>query len=64
MHERTTHVALDDSKRMVVVGILRPGSTEPELRELPKQPVVIRRLFRRLAQRARCARATRRGSRV
>ena len=50
MHEGTTHVALDDSKRKVVVGILRPGSTEPELRELPKEPHLIRRLFQRLTR--------------
>jgi transposase len=43
-------VALDDSKRKVVVGILRPGSTEPELRELPKEPHLIRRLFQRLTR--------------
>jgi transposase len=39
---------LDDSKRKVVVGILRPGVTEPELQELPKEPHLIRRLFQRL----------------
>jgi len=48
MHEHTpTHVALDDSKRKVVVGILRPGAMEPELREMPKEPHLIRRLFQR-----------------
>jgi len=48
MHEGTTHVALDDSKRTIVVGILRPGAAAPELRELPKEPHLIRRLFQRL----------------
>ena len=48
MNEGTTHVALDDSKRKVVVAILRPGATEPEQREMPKEPHFIRRLFQRL----------------
>jgi hypothetical protein len=30
----TTYVALGDSKRKVVVRILRPGDTQPELREI------------------------------
>jgi hypothetical protein len=34
----TTFVALDNSKRKVVVAILRPGATEPEQRELAKEP--------------------------
>ena len=38
MHEGTpTRVALDDGKRKFVVGILRPGVAEPELREIPKE---------------------------
>jgi transposase len=48
MENSTTHVALDDSKRRIVAGILRPGATEPELRELPNDPHHIRRLFERL----------------
>jgi transposase len=48
MKKGTTHVALDDSKRKIVAGILRPGATEPELRELPNEPPPIRRLFERL----------------
>jgi len=48
MDKGTTYVALDDSKRKVVAGILRPGETQPELRELPKEPPLIRRLFQRL----------------
>ena len=30
-----THVALDDSKRVIVAGILRGDATQPELREIP-----------------------------
>ena len=48
MSEGTTHVALDDSKRTVVAAILRPGASEPEQRELPKESHRIRRLFQRL----------------
>ena len=33
MDKDTTYVALDDSKRKIVAGILRPGETQPELRE-------------------------------
>ena len=45
----TTYVRLDDSKRKLVVAILRPGGREPELREMPKEPHLIQRLFRRRA---------------
>lgn len=48
MDKGTTHVALDDSKRRIVAGILRPGDTQPELREIPNEPQYIRRLFERL----------------
>src|SRR5512138_652979 len=48
MENSTTHLALDDSKRRIVAGILRPGATEPELRELPNDPHHCRRLFERL----------------
>jgi transposase len=48
MDKHTTYVALDDSKRKVVVAILRPGPCQPEQRELPKEPHLIQRLFRRL----------------
>jgi hypothetical protein len=41
-------VALDDSKRRIVAGILRPGAPEPELRERPNDPHHIRRLVERL----------------
>jgi len=50
MEKGTTFVALDDSKRKVVVAILRPGASEPEQRELAKEPQLIRRLFQRLAR--------------
>jgi transposase len=48
MEKGTTHVALDDSKRKIVAGILRPEATQPELREVPNDPAHIRRLFDRL----------------
>jgi transposase len=44
----TIYVALDDSKRKLVVAILQAGATEPEAREIPKDPLHIQRLFRRL----------------
>lgn len=50
MEKDTIYVALDDSKRKVVVAILRPGATEPEQREMPKEPHHIQRLFRRLTR--------------
>jgi len=31
-------VALDDSKRKIIAGILRPEDTGPELREMPSDP--------------------------
>lgn len=34
MEKDTTYVALDNSKRKVVVRILRPGNAQPELREI------------------------------
>lgn len=48
MEKDTTYVALDDSKRRIVAGILRPNETAPELREIPNDPQHIRRLFTRL----------------
>lgn len=50
MEKGTTYVALDDSKRKTVAGILRPGATAPELRELPNDAHHIRRLFERLTR--------------
>src|SRR5262249_45879523 len=44
----TIYVALDDSKRKLVVAMLRPGATELEEREIPKDAPQIMRLFRRL----------------
>jgi hypothetical protein len=43
-----THVALDDSKRVIVAGILRADASEPDVREIPNDPHQIRRLFERL----------------
>src|SRR5258708_36914970 len=48
MEKDTTYVALDDSKRKILVGILRSGDTQPELREIANDPRQIRRLFERL----------------
>ena len=48
MDKGTTYVALDDSKRRIVAGIIRPADTEPELREIPNDPQHVRRLFTRL----------------
>ena len=48
MKKGTTFVALDDSKRKLVVGILRPGAEEPEVREIPNEAKLVRRLFERL----------------
>jgi transposase len=48
MEKDTTYVALDDSKRKIVAGILRPGDTAPELQEIPNDPQHVRRLFTRL----------------
>jgi transposase len=48
MGKGTTFVALDDSKRKIVAGILRAGATEPELREIPNEPKLVRRLIERL----------------
>jgi hypothetical protein len=45
MEKDTTYVALDDSKRTIVAGILRPGHAQPELREIPNDPRLIRRLL-------------------
>jgi len=48
MEKDTTYVAMDDSKRKIVAGILRPAAQEPELREIANDPRQIRRLFERL----------------
>ena len=48
MDKDTTYVALDDSKRKIVAGILRPNDTAPELREVANDPHHIRRLLTRL----------------
>jgi transposase len=50
MKQGITHVALDDSKNTIVVGILRPKATEPELRQFPYEPKHLRRFFTRLQQ--------------
>jgi transposase len=44
---------MDDSKRKIVAGILRPEATEPELRSLPNEPRHLRRFFERLQREGR-----------
>lgn len=53
MNEHITHVAMDDSKRKIVAGILRPEATEPELRAMPNEPRHLRRFFERLQREGR-----------
>lgn len=48
MTKDITYVALDDSKRVIVAGILRRSDPVPELRQIPNDPRLIRRLFARL----------------
>ena len=36
MKKDTIFVAIDDSKRTLVLGILRPGADEPEARSIPE----------------------------
>ena len=43
-------MAVDDSKRTLVVGILRPGNDDPELRSIPNEPRHLRRLVARLTR--------------
>jgi transposase len=43
-----THVALDDSKRVIVAGILKADAAVPDVREIPNDPHHLRRLFERL----------------
>jgi DNA-binding phage protein len=43
-----TFVALDDSNRELIVGILRSGDREPELREIANEAKLSRRLLERL----------------
>ena len=53
MNEHVTHVAMDDSKRKIIAGILRPEATEPELRSIPNEPRHLRRFFERLQREGR-----------
>ena len=43
-----TSVALDESKRKLVVRVLRPGDREPEVREITNEAKLTHRLFERL----------------
>jgi hypothetical protein len=45
MKKDTTDVALDDSKKSIVVGILRPRATEPARRAVLNEPRHLRRFF-------------------
>jgi transposase len=53
MDKHITHVAMDDSKRTIVAGILRPGAKEPELRSMPNESRHLRRFFERLQREGR-----------
>ncbi len=55
MNEHITYVGMDDSKRTIVMGILRPGAQEPELRSIPNTPQHLRRFFARLKREGRVA---------
>ncbi|HEV8307501.1 MAG TPA: IS110 family transposase [Methylomirabilota bacterium] len=48
MEQDTIYVGLDDSKRVIVAGILRPGQHEPEGRRIPNEPHAIGQLVKRL----------------
>jgi transposase len=48
MEKNITYVALDDSKRKIVVAILRADAEHPEVREIPNELGPIRRLVERL----------------
>lgn len=48
MKKGITYIAMDDSTRRIVAGILRPGAAKPELRQIPNEPRLLRRLFERL----------------
>ena len=48
MTKDTIFVAIDDSKRTLVLGILRPGADVPETRSIPNEPRHLRRLFTRV----------------
>jgi hypothetical protein len=64
MDKDTTFVALDDSKRTLVVEVLRGGALEPEPREIPNEPKLLRRLRQRLQrERGRCGPVTRQACR-
>lgn len=48
MKKDSIFVAIDDSKRTLVIGILRPGSQEPEVHSIPNEPRHLRRHVQRL----------------
>ena len=48
MKKDTIFVAIDDSKRTLVLGVLRPGADVPEACSIPNEPRHVQRLFARL----------------
>ena len=48
MKKDSIFVAIDDSKRTLVIGVLRPGSQEPEVHSIPNEPRHLRRHLERL----------------
>ncbi|MGH7266276.1 MAG: IS110 family transposase [Candidatus Rokuibacteriota bacterium] len=48
MAQDTIYVGLDDSKRVIVAAIVRPGRPEAELRRIPNEPQAIGQLVKRL----------------
>ena len=48
MQQDSTCVAIDDSKRTLVLGILQPGADTPETRSIPNEPRHVQRLFARM----------------
>lgn len=45
MQEHSTHLAMDDSMRPIVMGILHARAQEPELRWIPTEPRRMRRFL-------------------
>lgn len=52
MQKVTTHVGLDVHSERIVIATLQGQAREPEVRDIPNDPKVIRRTFRRLARQA------------
>lgn len=52
MEKGTTFVGLDVHVSGITIAELRPGAVEPEMREIPNEPKVVRRTFKRLLERS------------